>query len=81
MKSSLRRELGLFDAVNLVVGTIVGADIYIVAAYGAGSLGPASILAWLLAGLMALIIALVFSEASATLPRTGGPYAYAVEAL
>jgi len=81
MKSRLRRELGLFDAVNLVVGTIVGADIYIVAAYGAGSLGPASILAWLLAGLMALIIALVFSEASAILPRTGGPYAYAVEAL
>ena len=81
MKSRLRRELGLFDAVNLVVGTIVGADIYIVAAYGAGSLGPASILAWILAGLMALIIALVFSEASAILPRTGGPYAYAVEAL
>jgi len=81
MKSRLRRELGLFDAVNLVVGTIVGADIYIVAAYGAGSLGPASILAWILAGFMALIIALVFSEASAILPRTGGPYAYAVEAL
>jgi len=81
MKPNLRRELGLFDAVNLVVGTIVGADIYIVAAYGAGSLGPASILAWLLAGLMALIIALVFSEASAMLPRTGGPYVYAGEAL
>ncbi|MGB9837576.1 amino acid permease [Methanothermobacter sp.] len=81
MKPQLRRELSLFDTVNLVIGTIVGADIYIVAAYGAGSLGPASILAWFLAGLMAVMIALVFSEASGILPVTGGPYAYAGEAL
>jgi len=32
----LKRELGLFDVVNLVIGTIVGADIYIAAAFGAG---------------------------------------------
>lgn len=81
MKSQLRRELTLFDTVNLVIGTIVGADIYIVAAYGAGSLGPASILAWFLAGLMAVVIALVFSEASRILPVTGGPYAYTCETL
>ncbi len=81
MKTQLRRELTLFDTVNLVIGTIVGADIYIVAAYGAGSLGPASILAWFLAGLMAVVIALVFSEASRILPVTGGPYAYTCETL
>ncbi|WP_231553465.1 hypothetical protein [Methanobacterium formicicum] len=54
----LKRELGLFDVVNLVIGTIVGADIYIAAAFGAGYLGPSSIFAWLLAGLMAITIAL-----------------------
>ncbi|BAW31529.1 MAG TPA: amino acid permease [Methanothermobacter sp.] len=73
----LRRALTLFDVVNLVIGTIVGADIYIVAAVGAGTLGPASILSWLIAGFMAIIIALVFAEASSLLPRVGGPYAYA----
>ena len=77
----LKRELGLFDVVNLVIGTIVGADIYIAAAFGAGYLGPSSIFAWLLAGLMAITIALCFAECSSLLPRVGGPYAYAKEAF
>lgn len=75
--ANLKRELGLFDVVNLVVGTIVGADIYIAAAFGAGYLGPSSIFAWLIAGLMAITIALCFAECSSLLPRVGGPYAYA----
>ena len=77
----LKRELGLFDVINLVIGTIVGADIYIAAAFGAGYLGPASIFAWLIAGLMAITIALSFAECSSILPRVGGPYAYAKEAF
>ncbi|WP_321422178.1 amino acid permease [uncultured Methanobacterium sp.] len=77
----LKRELGLFDVINLVIGTIVGADIYIAAAFGAGYLGPSSIFAWLIAGLMAITIALCFAECSSLLPRVGGPYAYAKEAF
>ncbi len=79
--SYLKRELGLFDVINLVIGTIVGADIYIAAAFGAGYLGPSSIFAWLIAGLMAITIALCFAECSSLLPRVGGPYAYAKEAF
>lgn len=77
----LKRELGLFDVISLVIGTIVGADIYIAAAFGAGYLGPSSIFAWLIAGLMAITIALCFAECSSLLPRVGGPYAYAKEAF
>jgi basic amino acid/polyamine antiporter, APA family len=79
--ANLKRELGLFDVINLVIGTIVGADIYIAAAFGAGYLGPSSIFAWLIAGLMAIIIALCFAECSSLLPRVGGPYAYAKESF
>jgi len=77
----LKRELSLFDVVSLVIGTIVGADIYIAAAFGAGFLGPASIFAWLIAGVMAITIALSFAECSSLVPRVGGPYAYAKEAF
>lgn len=77
--AKLKRELGLFDVVNLVVGTIVGADIYIAASFGAGFLGPASLFAWIIAGTMAIIIALSFAECSSLLPRIGGPYAYSKE--
>ncbi|MGZ7116266.1 MAG: amino acid permease [Methanobacterium sp.] len=77
----LKRKLSLFDVTNLVVGTIVGADIYIAAAFGAGFLGPASLVAWVIAGLMAIVIALSFAECSSVLPRAGGPYIYAKEAF
>ncbi len=79
--AEMKRALGLFDVINLVIGTIVGADIYIAAAFGAGILGPASLLAWVLAGVMALLIALCFAECSSLTPRVGGPYAYAREAF
>jgi len=77
----LKRKLTLFDVINLVVGTIVGADIYIAAAFGASFLGPASLVAWVIAGLMAIIVALSFAECSSVLPRAGGPYIYAKEAF
>lgn len=79
--AEMKQTLGLFDVINLVIGTIVGADIYIAAAFGAGLLGPASLLAWVLAGIMALLIALCFAECSSLTPRVGGPYAYAREAF
>lgn len=77
----LKKSLSFFDVMNLVIGAIVGADIYIAAAFGAGFLGPASILAWVIAGLMAITIALCFAECSSIIPRVGGPYAYAKEAF
>jgi amino acid transporter len=79
--AELKGGLGLFDVMNLVIGAIVGADIYIAAAFGAGYLGPASLIAWIIAGVMAIIIALSFAECSSILPRVGGPYAYVREAF
>ncbi len=79
--AELKSGLGLFDVMNLVIGAIVGADIYIAAAFGAGYLGPASLIAWIIAGIMAIIIALSFAECSSIIPRVGGPYAYVKEAF
>ncbi|MDD1720916.1 MAG: APC family permease [Euryarchaeota archaeon] len=74
---STSQKLNLFDVTNLVVGSAVGADIYIVASLGSAYLGPASLIAWIAAGVIAIIIALNFAEASALMPRVGGPFAYA----
>ena len=78
-KVTLSRQLNAFDVTNLVVGSIIGADVYVAAALGARLLGPASILVWLLAGLIAVVIALSFSHCAAILPKVGGPYAYTRE--
>ncbi len=75
----MAQKLNLFDVTNLVVGGAVGADIYIVASLGSAYLGPASLIAWVIAGVIAIIIALNFAEASALMPRVGGPFAYACE--
>jgi len=56
-----KQELTFFDVTSIVVGSIVGADIYIAAALSAGLLGPSAILVWVVAGLCASIIALVFA--------------------
>lgn len=76
----LQRNLSLFDVTNLVIGGIIGADVYVASSFGAGLLGPLSILVWVIAGLIAIVIALSFAQCASLLPRVGGPYAYAREA-
>ena len=75
----LKRQLNVFDVTNLVVGSIIGADIYVAAALGAKLVGPLSLLIWLIAGIIAIIVALSFSYAATLLPKVGGPYSYIKE--
>jgi len=76
-----RADLGVFDFTLLVIGAIVGADIYVVSAMGARFLGPAQLVAWVAAGVLAALTALAFVQCSAILPKVGGTYAYAREAF
>jgi len=79
-KHELHSELTLFDVTNLVVGAIIGADIYVASSFGAGYLGPLSLVVWVVAGAIAIVIALCFAQCAALLTKVGGPYAYAREA-
>ena len=72
-----QRKLSLFDVTNLVIGAIIGADIYVASSFGAGFLGPFSLVVWVVAGLIAIVIALCFAQCVMLLPKVGGPYAYA----
>src|SRR3989338_5495849 len=78
---AITKQLTMFDVTNLVVGAVVGADIYIAASFGSGLLGPASIVAWVVAGIFATIIALTFAKCSGVVKQVGGPYAYAKKAF
>src|SRR3989442_9236362 len=69
-------KLNTFDVTSLVVGSIIGADVYVATAIGAKLVGPASLLVWILAGAMAMVIALSFAYSVMILPKVGGPYAY-----
>jgi APA family basic amino acid/polyamine antiporter len=78
----LRREIGLFGAVMLVIGGIVGAGVFRNPAVVAGVLhSPVLILgSWALGGVVALLGAFVYAELAARMPETGGEYAYLTRA-
>jgi basic amino acid/polyamine antiporter, APA family len=76
-----KKDLSLFDLTNIVVGSVIGADIYIVSAITAGMLGPFSLVIWVIAAIFATIIALVFAYCSYYVPKVGGPFAYVSEAF
>ena len=79
--AGLRRDLGAVDFTLLVIGAVIGADVYIVAALGARFLGPAQLLAWLAGGVLAAIILLAFVQCSVITPKVGGTYAYVRDAF
>jgi amino acid transporter len=85
MKSSSREapadqfqaQLGTLDFTLLVIGAIVGDGIYVVGALGAQALGPAQLLAWVVAGVLAALIGLAFVQCAAIDHEVGGSYSYA----
>lgn len=75
------QKLGLRETTALVIGAVIGADIYVGASFGAQHLGPAGLLAWAAAAVIALCIALCFAQCAWRIPKVGGPYAYVNLAL
>jgi basic amino acid/polyamine antiporter, APA family len=73
----LRRELGLGEAVALGIGGTVGGGVYVLVGAAAGRAGPAALLAFGLAFLAALLIALPYAELACRYPLAGGGYAFA----
>jgi amino acid transporter len=73
---NLRGKLSTFDITNLVVGSIIGADIYVATAIASKLVGPASLIVWVVAGIIAIIISISFAYCVMALPKVGGPYAY-----
>ncbi len=69
-------KLGTFDVTSLVVGSIIGADIYVATAISSRLIGPASLVVWVVAGIIALVIAMSFAYCVMVLPKVGGPYAF-----
>lgn len=77
----MEQRLSRFDLTNIIVGAIVGADIYIASAFAVGLIGPFAIVVWVIAGLCATVLALVFAYCSYYVPRVGGPFAFVSEAF
>jgi len=76
------RAIGLFDGTMIVVGSMIGSGIFIVAADIARQTGSAAgvLFAWIITGLLTISAALSYGELAALFPRAGGQYVYLREA-
>lgn len=79
--NSLNRTLGLREALAIGVGTMVGAGIFVFPGIASGKAGPAAIVSFALAGLVALLIAVVTSELATAMPSSGGGYYFVSRSL
>lgn len=74
----LPRVLGPFDAMTVVIGSIIGSGIFLkvdVVARELGAFGPI-IAVWIIVGIVTLCGSLALAELAAMLPHAGGPYVY-----
>ena len=77
----MKRELGVFAATLLGLGSILGTGVFVSIGIAAGVAGPAVLLAIVLAGLVALCNALSSAQLAASHPVSGGTYEYGYEYL
>lgn len=79
------RGIGPWQAMSLVVGTMIGSGIFIVSvgisqevnAWGPGGL----LLVWVLTGVMTVAGALAYAELAAMMPKAGGQYVFLREGI
>src|SRR2546425_7594881 len=73
----LRRMLTLREAVAIGVGGTIGGGIFVLVGAAAGRAGPGTLLAFVLAFGISLLIALPYAELACRYPLAGGGYAFA----
>ena len=72
----LRREVGVFGATMMGIGSMVGTGVFVSIGIAAGVAGPAVLLAIALAAIVATCNALSSAQLAASMPVSGGTYEY-----
>jgi basic amino acid/polyamine antiporter, APA family len=78
MINKTRQVIGYGGAVSIIIGSVIGSGIFMKPATMAGELAsPGWLIAvWIIAGIVSLIGALIYSEIGAMIPETGGLFVY-----
>jgi APA family basic amino acid/polyamine antiporter len=81
--ADLVKGLGLFDAVMIVMGSMIGSAIFIVSGDISHQVQSPGLLlvVWMVAGVMTIICALSYGELAAMMPHAGGQYVFLRDSL
>jgi APA family basic amino acid/polyamine antiporter len=76
--TGMRRTIGLWRSTAMVIGTIIGASIFVQPSEITGQVPTVGgiLLVWLLAGVLTLLGCLVTAELASAFPRSGGVYEF-----
>jgi APA family basic amino acid/polyamine antiporter len=80
--TELKRDLGIWAAMSIVIGTVIGSGIFRVPqtmTQNAGSIGMVFTV-WMVGGVLTMAGALTYAELASMLPGAGGEYVYLTEA-
>jgi len=72
--SQFERHLGPVAALSVGLGTMIGADIFVLSADAASRAGPAAVASFAIAGTICVLIAMNVSELATPMPKEGGSY-------
>src|SRR5438309_4963780 len=81
--NGLVKGLGLVDSTTLVMGSMIGSGIFIVAADISRQVNSPGLMlmTWLITAALTLTAALSYGELAAAMPQAGGQYVYLREAF
>lgn len=80
-KERLGRSLGFFETFAIGTGTMIGAGIFILPAIAISEAGPASIISFLIGGLISIATAISVAELATGMPKAGGSYYFISRAM
>jgi basic amino acid/polyamine antiporter, APA family len=83
VNTGLVKGLGLIDSTTLVIGSMIGSGIFIVAADISRQVNSPGMMmvTWVVTAVLTLIAALSYGELAAAMPHAGGQYVYLREAF
>ncbi len=74
--TGLKKTAGIFTLVALTVSSMMGSGLFSGAGVAAAYAGPASLITWVLLGLITIYVGMCFGELVALFPRAGGVYEF-----
>ncbi len=73
-ENTLERSLGLLPALAIGVGTMVGAGVFVFPGLAGGEAGAGANFSFIIAGCIAMLVALCTAELATAMPQSGGGY-------
>lgn len=77
----LKKELNLLDVFSITVGAMISSGLFMLTGLAYGRAGPAVLVSYFLAGLLAMAGVLSQAELASAMPKAGGTYFYVTRSM